>query len=33
MTIMEGTMNSVSVTPGETGTRVDLELDLADHDR
>ncbi len=33
MTIMEGTMDSVIVTPGETGTRVDLEIELADHDR
>jgi hypothetical protein len=33
MTIMEGTMDSVVVTPGETGTRVDLEIELADHDR
>jgi hypothetical protein len=33
MTIMEGTMDSVSVVPSDTGTRVDLELQLVDRDR
>ena len=32
MTIMEGTMDSVRVVAGETGTRVDLELQLADRE-